>query len=150
MEMKPSRVDIDNIKIETGKRTYFINAVATSNGKKYIKISERLSNENGTYFYDKVIIHEEDMDTIFTAINKVLKHFKINNGALIYKSQSPLPNFKNTNKPWDAKDDLKLEKLYCKRKTVEELSAIFERNQTAIVERIEKLGLAEKYDFDVS
>lgn len=149
-DMKPSRVDIDSIKIETGKHTYFINVVATSNGKKYLKISERIPKEDGTYFYDKIIIHEEHLETICIGFLRMLKHFKIKKKFQDYMNKQASGGFKNNNQPWDAKDDLKLEKLYCKRKTVEELSTIFSRNQNSIEERIERLGLKEKYDFDIN
>ncbi|WP_010520206.1 hypothetical protein [Aquimarina agarivorans] len=47
---------------------------------------------------------------------------------------------------WEAKDDEKLEVLYCEGKSVKELSVIFERNGGAIRSRIRKLELDIKYD----
>lgn len=53
--------------------------------------------------------------------------------------------FTNAYQPWSADDDLRLEKLFCEKKSVKELSEIFDRNKGAIESRIKKLELREKY-----
>ena len=47
--------------------------------------------------------------------------------------------------PWTADDDDTLEKMYCNGKEVGELMAYFKRSKGAILARIEKLELEEKY-----
>ncbi|ACU93624.1 hypothetical protein Coch_2080 [Capnocytophaga ochracea DSM 7271] len=47
---------------------------------------------------------------------------------------------------WAKEDDDKLELLYCEKTTVKELCDIFGRNRGAILSRIKKLELREKYD----
>jgi hypothetical protein len=56
------------------------------------------------------------------------------------KSQYP-----NAYEKWTKEDDEKLEILFCERKTIKELSEIFQRQPNAIVSRISKLELTEKY-----
>ena len=53
---------------------------------------------------------------------------------------------KNTYKKWTPDDDERLEKLYCKKKSIKKLSEIFGRNIGAINSRIAKLELKQKYD----
>lgn len=53
--------------------------------------------------------------------------------------------FANAYQPWSSDDDLRLEKLFCEKKSVKELSEIFSRNRGAIESRIRKLELREKY-----
>ena len=53
---------------------------------------------------------------------------------------------KNAYKKWTPDDDERLEKLYCKRKSIKQLSKIFGRNIGAINSRIVKLELKLKYD----
>lgn len=48
--------------------------------------------------------------------------------------------------PWSKDDDNKLEKLFCEGKKVKELTQIFGRNEGAIISRIKKLELIEKYN----
>jgi hypothetical protein len=47
--------------------------------------------------------------------------------------------------PWTKEDDENLELLFCEGKTVKELSEIFGRGKGAILSRIKKLELEEKY-----
>ncbi len=51
----------------------------------------------------------------------------------------------NAYKKWTKKEDEKLEKLYCKNTSVNQLSNILGRNKGAIRSRINKLELIEKY-----
>lgn len=51
----------------------------------------------------------------------------------------------NAYEKWNAESDEKLEELFCEGKTVDELSKIFRRNKGAIISRIKKLELKEKY-----
>jgi len=52
---------------------------------------------------------------------------------------------KNAYEKWTTEDDENLERLFCEKKTVAELSEIFGRNSGAIRSRIKKLELKEKY-----
>ena len=52
---------------------------------------------------------------------------------------------KNAYEKWTAEDDERLEILFYVRKSVKELSILFERNEGAIRSRLKKLKLREKY-----
>ena len=49
-------------------------------------------------------------------------------------------------KPWEDQDDTALTEMYCKRKTIKEMTAYFNRTPGAIKSRIMKLELHELYD----
>lgn len=149
-EQKERRIkDIESIRIESGKRTYFVTAVETPEGDRYMKITQRTLKENGDSEYVKIFVYRDTLNEICDALNKVLKHFKVQNQLPQPESKQALvASVSQKNKPWDAKDDLKLEKLYCKRKTIDELVVILERSNSDIEARIQKLGLQDKYDFD--
>lgn len=51
----------------------------------------------------------------------------------------------NAYMPWDKDDDKYLEQLYCEKLTVRQLSVALGRNEGAIVSRISKLELEDKY-----
>ncbi|HJU45587.1 MAG TPA: DUF3276 family protein [Chitinophagaceae bacterium] len=144
------RKDIESIRIESGKRTYFVTAVETAEGDRYMKITQRTSKENGDIEYVKIFIYKDTLDEICGALNKILKHFKAKNQQIDHESRHPptASGSQKNNKPWNAKDDLKLEKLYCKQKTIDELIVILERSYSDIEARIQKLGLQDKYDFN--
>lgn len=63
-----------------------------------------------------------------------------------YTKESKQLEHKNAYEKWTNEDDEKLEVLYCEGKTVSELSELFKRNQGAILARIKKLELKEKYN----
>ena len=144
------RKDIESIRIESGRRTYFIAAVEGADGSRYLKMTQRTLKENNDIEYDKIFIYKETLDEICGALGKVLKHFEIKNQLPSPESKKPsiVPDSPKNNKPWNAKDDLKLEKLYCKQKTIDELVVILERSNSDIEARIQKLGLEDKYDFN--
>ncbi|MCB0466349.1 MAG: hypothetical protein KDC78_11860 [Aequorivita sp.] len=48
--------------------------------------------------------------------------------------------------PWTKEEDEKLELLFCEGKSMGELINLFGRNRGAIVARIKKLELKEKYE----
>lgn len=55
-------------------------------------------------------------------------------------------SYPNAGKRWTAEEDNELEALYCKKIKIAKLCGIFGRNRTAILLRIDKLELREKYD----
>ncbi len=63
-----------------------------------------------------------------------------------YTKAEKQQSHKNAYEKWTMEDDEKLELLFCERKTVKELSALFGRNEGSINSRIKKLELREKYD----
>lgn len=148
-EQREKRIkDIESIRIESARRTYFVTAVETPEGDRYMKITQRTLKENGDSEYVKIFIYKDTLNEICEALNKVLKHFKVNQLPQPENKQVLVASGSQKNKPWDAKDDLKLEKLYCKQKTVDELVVILERSNSDIEARIQKLGLQDKYDFN--
>lgn len=62
-----------------------------------------------------------------------------------YSKAEKQVNHKNAYEKWTVESDEKLERLFCERKTIAELSKIFGRNDGAIRSRIKKLELKEKY-----
>lgn len=149
-EQREERIkDIESIRIESGRRTYFIGAIEPKEGDRYLKITQRTLKENNDVEYDKIFIYKETLEEICSALSKVLKHLTIKSQLFSPEIQSPpISDTPKIHKPWNAKEDLKLEKLYCKRKTIDELIVILERSNSDIEARIQKLGLEEKYDFN--
>jgi len=62
-----------------------------------------------------------------------------------YTKKDKQVKYKKAYEPWTVNDDEKLEELYCLKKSVKELSVLFQRNDGAIRSRIKKLELKEKY-----
>ena len=55
-------------------------------------------------------------------------------------------NYPNAGKKWTTEEEDKLEVLYCEKTKIIDICNILERSKTAILLRIEKLELREKYD----
>lgn len=64
----------------------------------------------------------------------------------VYSIDKMRDTYPNTGKKWTTEEDDKLEVLYCEKTKIVEICNILERSKTAILLRIDKLELREKYD----
>ena len=63
-----------------------------------------------------------------------------------YSIDKKKKNYPNNGKKWTTEEDDKLEVLYCEKTKIIDICNILERSKTAILLRIDKLELREKYD----
>lgn len=135
-------------KLRRGNRTYFFDIKQSEKKSLYLKITERKKvGERVDYYH--IIIYEEDFDAFDKSYRKLIsKSKKLRNkeSEKAYSVMEIRKRHRQAYLPWTEEDDNKLEVLYCERKTVKELSIIFERNEGAIQSRIKKLKLKEKYN----
>jgi hypothetical protein len=141
--------EIFSEKVAKGKRTYFFDINKSGKGDFYIKISERRKTENG-FEHDRIMVFEEDIKDFIEAFKITLSKLKeLKNPKQLedkaYSVEKIRETHKNAYLPWTAKDDHKLELLFCEGKKVKELAKIFGRKDGAILARIKKLELKEKY-----
>ena len=116
----------------------------------FISIDIIKSHENSL---NKIHVHEENTGwcyqiplTLTSQTFKYIENFnrkKTNSKSYTLEEKRAI-NI-NAYKKWTPEDDERLEKLYCKRKSIKKLSEIFGRNQGAIESRIAKLELKLKY-----
>ena len=66
---------LTSIKIAAGKRTYFVDVKDTSNGGKYLKITESKLIENGQFERHGVMVFEEDLKRFAEALMTALLQF---------------------------------------------------------------------------
>lgn len=78
-------------------------------------------------------------------LKKYLKAYKQLSGEPTYSVYACRQEFPNAYNQWSADDDAELEHLWCKGATVDELASHFQRKRGAILSRIKKLELEEKY-----
>lgn len=78
-------------------------------------------------------------------LKKYLKAYKQLTGEPTYSVYACRQEFPNAYNQWSADDDAELEHLWCKGATVDELASHFQRKRGAILSRIKKLELEEKY-----
>lgn len=78
-------------------------------------------------------------------LKKYLKAYKQLSGEPTYSVYACRQEFPNAYNQWSADDDAELEHLWCKGATVDELASHFQRKRGAILSRIKKLELKEKY-----
>lgn len=90
--------------------------------------------------YINAIIDESDL--IFKNGPEIKSNIIESELSVIYEIRKEHPN---AYEKWSPKDDSELEKLFCEKKTIDELSSIFKRQPSAIRARINKLELLEKY-----
>lgn len=122
----------DNLKKEI---PYFISIDEINKQKSQFKTHYEEKDNTGLCYEIPVNLTTQSFDYIKQMYQKSTPFQKIREKHL------------NAYQPWTQEDDDKLELLYCERKTIKELCAIFGRNDGAIRARIEKLELRLKYDF---
>ncbi len=90
-------------------------------------------------FIDEII---KESELIFEKIPAEVKALNINSTPNISAFRESFPK---AYERWTPVDDEKLEKLFCDKKSIDEIARIFQRQTSAIRARINKLELYEKY-----
>ena len=78
-------------------------------------------------------------------LKKYLKAYKQLCGEPTYSLYACRQEFPNAYNPWNDEDDFKLTKMWCEGASITELASYFQRKPGAIISRIKKLELEEKY-----
>ena len=135
---------IESLKIDAGKRTYFLDVKQTRERLKYVKITESKRLEDGEFERHQILIFEEDIYKIMDAFQSALKHFPSSEKAIIKSvMQNSKERHSNAYMPWSQDDDLLLSKLYLEGNSIKQLMEIFGRNVGSINSRLSKLGFKE-------
>jgi len=127
-------------KISNGNRTYYFDLKLSAKGKKYLSLNEVKTDEAGEKKYSRIMFFEDDFKRLSLVFNTLMSEAGLKE---IYSLESLREKYPNAYTPWEKDDDLKLEKLYLKGKSVEELSRYFKRQPGAIEARLSKLELLE-------
>ena len=136
-------------KLNRGKRSYFFDIKQTEQKDFYIKITES-KKTNNVFEHHRLMVFDEDIEDFMVSFTQCLANYhKLKEAQLIENKPKTFSEiqekYSNAYMPWTAKDDEKLESLYCEKKTVKQLALIFDRKEGAIESRIKKLGLKDKY-----
>lgn len=70
--------EIKSIKINAGKRTYFLDVKESREGINYLVISESKLIDKNEYHHDRVMIFQEFFQTFFDAIVELAPEFGVN------------------------------------------------------------------------
>ncbi len=135
--------DIFSTKFQSGNRTYFLDVKTTKDGDRYLKISESKRIGETEFERHQIIVFNEGIDKLTEKIIEVAEKIRTNEKS--YSMDEKRKAHRNAYQPWADEDDNRLELLYCKGKSVAELSKEFRRTSGAIRSRIKKLELREKY-----
>ena len=127
-------------------RTYYFDCKRTVTNAIYLTITESKQIDEG-FEKHKIMIFEEHLDKFIETLLKVKENIQSKQTIktpedYIEKQKAKYPN---AYKPWSKEEDENLELLYCEGKTITQLSETFARNVGAIIARIKKLELNEKY-----
>ena len=156
-------------KITHGTHTYFFDVKKSKRDEWYLRITER-RYDSSEIPDQRIFIFEDAMnqfiDTFVDVLEKIYSNPINTSKPAKVSGKSSNDSVKNTNvsaeqvkklpfekirqfhenayRPWTKEDDEKLEKLFCSKKSVQELSKIFGRRVGAIHSRIVKLDLEKK------
>jgi hypothetical protein len=128
-------------RVTAGGKTYYIDLKPTSDNRKYIRITEKRTNKDGSTEYSSVLLFEDHFYTFLDSFIKVIDEAGPRGKSSLEELKEIYPN---AYEPWTAEDDKKLTALFRKGKTTADLTKIFGRQPGAIEARINKLGLADK------
>lgn len=79
-------------------------------------------------------------------LKKYLKAYKQLTGEPTYSLYACKQEFPNAYNPWNEEDDSKLTNMFYQGATTKEIAEFFQRKPGAIISRIKKLGLEDKYN----
>lgn len=128
--------------------TFFFDIRESKAGSLYLVIKESIRVNDG-FSTNSIKVFEESLDNFNDVMKKItfkLNEFKQQKSKTYSVSEKREKN-NNAYAKWTQENDNLLERLFCERKTVDELSKIFGRNEGAIKSRIDKLELKLKYPF---
>ena len=130
------------------EKTFFFDIRESKAGSLYLVIKESIRVNDG-FSTNSIKVFEESLDNFNDVMKKItfkLNEFKKQKSKTYTVSEKREKN-NNAYAKWTQENDNLLERLFCERKTVDELSKIFGRNEGAIKSRIDKLELKLKYPF---
>lgn len=130
------------------EKTFFFDIRESKAGSLYLVIKESIRMNDG-FSTNSIKVFEESLENFNDVMKKItfkLNEFKQQKSKTYSVSEKREKN-NNAYAKWTQENDNLLERLFCERKTVDELSKIFGRNEGAIKSRIEKLELKLKYPF---
>ena len=78
-------------------------------------------------------------------LKKYLKAYKQLCGEPTYSLYAVRQEFPNAYNPWSDEDDFKLTEMWCEGASIKKIASYFQRKPGAIISRIKKLELEEKY-----
>lgn len=130
------------------EKTFFFDIRESKAGSLYLVIKESIRVKDG-FSTNSIKVFEESLENFNAVMKKItfkLNEFKKQKSKTYTVSEKREKN-NNAYAKWTQENDNLLERLFCERKTVDELSKIFGRNEGAIKSRIDKLELKLKYPF---
>ncbi len=121
----------------------------SSSKKSFSDDIEQMLNDkiskNLTLSYILVDLGRKELEERLFDRLKPKYNLKGKRGIKAYSKSEVQLRYSKAYEPWTKESDEQLELLFCKGKTIKELSEIFERNEGAIRSRMKKLELQEKY-----
>ncbi len=134
----PTPRELHSERIVAGSRTYFFDFKETTDGTKYLVISE--SRQNGEdWEHHQVMIFEENFGPFFEALSRVAQTLGVSRGP--YAVGTIRQKHARAYEPWTTEDDERLAARYSEGVSVTELARMFQRQESAIRSRLQKLGL---------
>lgn len=130
------------------EKTFFFDIRESKADSLYLVIKESIRMNDG-FSTNSIKVFEESLENFNDVMKKItfkLNEFKQQKSKTYSVSEKREKN-NNAYAKWTQENDNLLERLFCERKTVDELSKIFGRNEGAIKSRIDKLELKLKYPF---
>ena len=129
--------------VKAGSRTYFIDVQRASTGARYLKISESRLGEDGEHVHNRVMVFEENLPEFLEGLRKAWIE-------LFFNQRRPRIGLGEVRKAhprayekWTAEEDERLKVEFASGKKPPELAEILQRQRSAIVSRLKKLGLTE-------
>ncbi|TAE19589.1 MAG: DUF3276 family protein [Bacteroidetes bacterium] len=118
-------------KISAGRRTYFLDIKQTTDGAKYLKITES-KQSSGNFERHNILLFEEDIDKFNRVFCEVISKF--DNQTEAKQKEIVISHWKKT-------DELRLIQLYRQGITIFELSKIFDKTMEEVENHLKNMGL---------
>ena len=139
--MTGERKELFSEKVPAGSRTYFFDIKESSEGIKYLVISESRQVGGESYEHNRVMVFQEHLVVFNEGFNKAVKFMMGEGNSKAYDVEQIRREYPKAYTKWTEEEDIRLRNEYIQGKTVNELARSFQRKPSAIRSRLRKLGL---------
>lgn len=127
--------------VHAGRRSYFFDVKLSSEGKKYLVISESFK-EGNAFKHHRVMIFEEHLPEFAQALWQALHALSIPlpQENRIVQSEERFSRYSRAYQPWSAEEEVRLLAQFRAGVPVPQIAVAFQRTPGAIRSRLKKLG----------
>lgn len=137
--MRQERTELFAVKVPAGRRTYYFDVKETTEGARYLVISE-LQAAGSRYDRHRVMVFEENLQEFQIGLEKVMAFLGVRQEARTYSVDEIRRRYPRAYEKWTTEEEEELRLKYLEGMRTSELADYLQRQPGAIRARLSRLG----------